>query len=146
MSKQKYEMEIGAFERVGASSPIEVLMTFFGSSKEGKLEEAYARLSRLAQTEEERNNYMFNLFLNRYNNLLGFSSETMSKIGEMYKNSDKMKYRNPGAFILGYYILEKGKISKDKLNSKNITEIIDSEEMLKEDLIRYARFILKNYS
>lgn len=61
-----------------------------------------------------------------------------------YKMGENIKYRNPTAYILGYYCLDKSGKNEDGVNTKNFKNIIKNidnfEGVSVEDVLRYTLY------
>lgn len=144
MEDEIYQMEIGAFERVGAGRPLEILRTTFGGSfQNAKVAELYKRLTRFTKTPEEKFKELFSILVEKYSNL-NISDSQLITLNNLFDRIDNLKYKNPAAFLFGYYILDKDKkIDKKKLEKidKILVDQFVDLGVEREDVIRYARFI-----
>lgn len=147
MEDEIYQMEIGAFERVGAGRPLEILRTTFGGSfKDAKVAELYKRLTRFTKTPEEKFKELFSILVEKYSSL-NISDSQLLFLNNLFDRIDNLKYKNPAAFLFGYYILGKDKeIDKKKLEKidKILVDQFVDLGVEREDVIRYARFISAN--
>ena len=87
--------------------------------------------------------------------LLNDREQVKYDILDLIEKIPDVEYKNPKCFALGYYVISNFKIDKKKVNSSYIKKILNnllvkdentdkiSSEITKEDIIRYARFIIK---
>ena len=86
----------------------------------------------------------------RYRDLLLLSETTIQNIKAMVYRMTHVKFKNAGAFLWGYYILEEGKtlrINKDKIDEayRLLNPRYEKENSIKkEDMVRYARLIINH--
>lgn len=99
-----------------------------------------------SMTDEEKFVFIVNVSFKDINNLvdkkMGYADiNTMKE--SVYKMGDNVKYRNPIAYILGYYCTNK-KRSIDKKRISEIEGIIEEFEGISpEDVLRYSNYWVK---
>jgi hypothetical protein len=125
----KYEAEFNAHERV-----------FFGSDLIGTT--AKTKMEQATQDPLERFRRNVNAIAKNMSNF-GYVIQKDS-IQQMIEKANKLEvieYKNPTAYILGYLVLDNGKISNE-LFTKVVTQILphvtEKDSILKPDIIRYA--------
>ena len=118
------------FEHIGETNELDIVAGFDLDPKNRR--KMMANLS-----GEER----FRKIANQYINENFKKIIDPSVIANLLENIKKIEYKNPKAFILGYYFISTGK--KDKELSNIISEYIVNEEMGVDikDIIRYVRLI-----
>jgi hypothetical protein len=118
------------FEHIGETNELDIVAGFDLDPKNRR--KMMANLS-----GEER----FRKIANQYINENFKKIIDPSVIANLLENIKKIEYKNPKAFILGYYFISTGK--KDKELSNIISEYIVNEEMGIDikDIIRYVRLI-----
>jgi hypothetical protein len=118
------------FEHIGETNELDIVAGFDLDPKNRR--KMMANLS-----GEER----FRKIANQYINENFKKIIDPSVIANLLENIKKIEYKNPKAFILGYYFISTGK--KDKELSNIISEYIVNEEMGVDikDVVRYVRLI-----
>lgn len=125
----KYEAEFNAHERV-----------FFGSDLIGTT--AKTKMEQATQDPLERFRRNVNAIA-RNMSKFGYVIDEHS-IQQMIEKADKLElieYKNPTAYILGYLVLDHGKISNElftKVVTRLLPHLTEQASVLKPDIIRYA--------
>jgi hypothetical protein len=136
--------ERGAYERAGPARD-DILGTLIGSGT-NKLEELNKKLFRLNLTKQEKFQIFLSVFFEKLEPYLGLSQTHLDRIISISKRVSKIEYKNPIAFILGYYVCDKeGNIKEDSIEDIKNQKILNKfDEVTLPDVIRYAR-LLKQY-
>jgi hypothetical protein len=139
MEEQKYVAERGAFERVGVVRPGQV---FKGRILGTSLEELNNTLFRLNLNDEEKFSLFLNAAFNNVKETLDLNDRDLVILLELIPKIPYLMYKNPTAYVLGYYTLKNNVINKDKVNK--VFKVLNKFESITEpDVIRYARFVEK---
>ncbi len=136
--------ERSAFERAGVYRE-DVLGTLIGSGKftSNKLEDLNKKLFRLNLTKREKFNISMAVFFDKLTEFIPIGISDLEDIMAITNKIDRIEYKNPIAFILGYYTIMDDEISESRLQS-----ILDSkaltrfDEVALPDIVRYARLII----
>ena len=137
--EERFEDEFGAFERAGGGVGAGHLREIVG----GKFEKIQKRMKHVYASEEEKFKEAVNVCLMKYKDYFGY--EDYEKIFSSIDRVPDIRYKNPCAYIFGYYVKRGNKI--DKGNFTKITRLIKNEEIegiTPPDVIRYARFWIQN--
>lgn len=130
-----YEMqaEVNVFERVGLPG------TMIGTSMQGHMGELQKKIDRTMQDPEER----FVVYIDAISRSLDVQEDDITRMINTIKFVDKIGYKNPTAYVLGYLASSGGR----NLDRKRITKILDSKlpsvddkSVTPADVIRYARY------
>ena len=132
--------ERNAFERVGMGRPGGALLTYIEG--EGGIAKLHRALNKQQLNKHEEFNIILEAVFYELKDYLNVGGDWINRLTELSSNIRNIQYKNPKAFILGYYVLENNKISKKKFDfvSKNILKNID--DVKGEDVIRYARLFM----
>ena len=136
--------ERSAFERAGVYRE-DVLGTLIGGGKfsSNKLEELNKRLFRLNLSKREKFNISMAVFFDKLAEFIQLGISDLDSMMNITKKIDRIEYKNPIAFILGYYVSEGGSISEDRLGVLVKSRIFSRfDEVALPDVVRYARLIL----
>ena len=104
--------------------------------------------NRLLMTDEEKFKEGIQNYFLAYKDDLKFSDNQLKIISDTIYQIKDVQYKNPLAYILGYYVYDNQK--KDYINEKKfnaaVKNIIPKETSVisSPDIIRYARFIHQN--
>lgn len=114
----------------------------FQSKEARRLENINRKLFQLGLAPEEKFKIMISIFFNAHNASLKLGNGDLDVLLSL-DNVKNAGYKNPIAWLFGYYVVTDGNIKKDKLNK--IKELLkDIEEVGLEDVIRYARYWMKH--
>ena len=143
-----FQAERAAGERTGKRQALGDFIIFFATSDK-KEEELQRRLLLAGMSDEERFTrsvgiYAKMIFEEDIGEITGRSKE---KIENLISKLPQIKYKNPVAFLLAYYVTKKDKqkneetIDKDKM--RLFLKICERNgiDMTKEDIIRYFRLL-----
>lgn len=135
-----------AYERVSTGrhdlSLAKLFPDGFQSKEARRLENINRKLFQLGLTPEEKFKIMISIFFNTHNSTLKLGNDDLDILSRV-DNVKNAGYRNPIAWIFGYYVVVDKRIKKDKLEKvKGLLK--DIEEVGLEDVIRYARYWMKN--
>lgn len=122
-------MEINAVERVALSHPL--------------LANQLDDLNRKYETKERFAIQLQSFYLEYNEEGLNIS---LNNILDMVQDEriTNIKHRNVKCMALGYYVISNFKVDGDKLNDRVVKFILGkNEEVSKEDIIRYARYLIK---
>ena len=141
---QEFQAERGAFERAGGGR-LDILGTLIGSGKgSNKLEELNKKLFRLNLSKKEKFQIFLSVFFDKLNDVLGLTNLDLDRMLIISERVQKIEYKNPIAFILGYHVC-----GEKDIDTKALKEIQDKKILVKfdevslPDVIRYARLILE---
>jgi|SRR3989304_4446097 len=138
------------FERVGMARDLEgpLIGGMIGEEKgEYNMREAHKKIMRMELSGSEKLKLLIDDYNRKYRNS-EFWPITSDDLSNIYKNISKVNepgYKNPVAFILGFVIVNKGQIDKNKFNEvvKDVLPHIQDDISIKsEDVLRYARLWL----
>jgi len=143
----EYQAERAAVERTGKRQSLGDFVNVFADMKDKKQELLQRRLLLEGMSDEERFTrsvgiYAKTIFADHIGEIRG---QEQKKIETMISKLQHIKYKNPLAFLLAYYVLkkekEKEKIDRDKM--KLFIKICKDNaiEITKEDIIRYFRLL-----
>ena len=133
------EDEFGAHERAAGFMHYLLPEVLMG----GRLEKIQKKLKRMQASEDEKFAEVVWIYLNKYKDY--FTKEDWTKILDSIAKVEDIEYKNPCAYIFGYYVIQGNRI--DKKNLDKIFKLIrdeDIEIVSPPDIIRYARFWIKN--
>lgn len=142
---QEFQAERGAFERAGGSR-LDILSTLIGTGKgSNKLEELNKKLFRLNLSKKEKFQIFLSVFFDKLQDVLGLSNLDLDRMLIISDRIQKIEYKNPIAFIIGYHVCGAKDIDINALEEvKKKKILVRFDEVTLPDVIRYARLILEN--
>jgi hypothetical protein len=141
----EYMAERNVLERANVNQVDNILRVLLsGGGEIGKrLEDINKKLFRLALEPLEKFKVLVSIMYSKYRDDLHLSNRDFDILVEKADFIDNIQYKNPLAYIFGYYVLEKGKIDKRRFDTL-CTNILNTVDYIKPpDVIRYARLWLE---
>lgn len=137
----EFMAERSAFERAGPSTDIVESLINSGTNK---LEELNKKIFRLNLSKQEKFRIFMSVFFEKLEPYLDLRQTDLDKMLSISKRIEKIEYKNPIAFILGYYVCDDrtGDIKESSIeNIINRKVLTKFDEVSMPDVIRYARLI-----
>ena len=132
-------------ERANVNQIDNVLRMLIGGGGEigKKLEDINKKLFRLSAPPDEKFKILVAIMFANYKDELILSFKDLDILIEKIDFVDNVFYKNPLAYILGYYSLDKKKISKKRFEHVCNTVLKTIDYIKPPDIIRYGRLWIK---
>lgn len=141
----EYIAERNFLERANVNQIDNVLRVLIGGGGEigKKLEDINKRLFTLSAPPDEKFKILVSVMFATYKDELQLSFKDFDILIEKIDYLENISYKNPLAYILGYYTIDKNSINKKRF--ENVCEIVlkTLDYIKPPDVIRYGRMWLK---
>lgn len=136
----QYMAERNVFERANISKSDEILRVLLGGGEgDKKLDDLNKRMFRLNLSDLEKFKVLVAIFFNKYKEDLHYSFNDFDIIIEKISRIKDVKYKNPLVYVISYYLLVDGQLSKKRFKyiKDNILKPLD--DVKEPDIVRYGR-------
>ena len=133
------------WERVFARPEFSHIETLFPDQQYGMgFENVYKKLFKSNLSDIDKFHIIMGISLSKINRIFELSEQDMDILIDQSYKINKVRFKNPICYILGYCLIQNKNISMNRLNTviKNIGKFND---ITVEDVIRYARYWLVTY-
>jgi len=145
--EQEFVPEMGAFERVGIGRADEggLGVMIGGGAEADNLRDAHKKILRMDLSGPEKLRLLIDDYGRKYydSSFWKLQQDDMTQIYQNISRLNEPGYKNPVAYMLGYYVIDKdGRINKKRFEQvvKDMLPQVQKDIHVKsEDVLRYAR-------